>query len=141
MKRYLKFFAYVYTITNMVSFILALWVMRRYDVLLPIREIFLGVMFISFIIALSMILFKKTWGNGIVNVILGYLVLLPVPFTIYRMYDGYILRRPTFIYLLGFIYTLIYTLVLAYAHHRNKKDEKNLNALIHDKEKNDQQAL
>jgi|GEM_PF-670907 phosphotransferase system glucose/maltose/N-acetylglucosamine-specific IIC component len=140
MKRYLKLFAYVYTLSNIISFVIALGVIRRYDVYLPIREIFIGTIFISLLIAAAIIIFKKTWGNGVMNVILGYIILLPVPFTINRMYDGYILRRPTFIYLFGLIYAVLYTLVLIYAHHRNKKDEKNLNDLIKDKEDSTKQA-
>lgn len=140
MKRYFKLFAYVYTLTNIMAFLIALGVIRRYDVNLPIREIFLGVIFISLLIAAAIIVFKKTFGNGVLNVIMGYLILLPVPFTISRMYDGYILRRPTFIYLLGLIYALLYTLVLIYAHYRNKKDEKNLNDLIKDKDDSSKQA-
>lgn len=140
MKGYLKLFAYVYTLSSIVSFVIALAVIRRYDVNLPIREIFIGVIFISLFIAAAIIIFKKTWGNGVMNVILGYLILLPVPFTINRMYDGYILRRPTFIYLFGLIYAVLYTLVLIYAHHRNRKDEKNLNDLIKEKEDSSEQA-
>lgn len=140
MKSYVKLFAYVYTIANIIAFLITLGVIRRYDVNLPIREIFLGVMFISLLIAASIIVFKKTWGNGVFNVIMGYLILLPVPFTIYRMYDGYVLRRPTIIYVLGLIYAVLYTLVLIYAHHRNKKDEKRLNDLLKDKEDSSKQA-
>ncbi len=140
MKRYLKLFAYVYTLTNIFAFMIALWVIRRFDVNLPIREIFFGVITNSLLIALSIIIFKKTWGNGILNVILGYLILLPVPFSINRMYDGYVLRRPALIYTMGLIYAVLYTLVLIYAHHRNKKDEKNLNHLIKEKDDSTKQA-
>lgn len=140
MKRYAKLFAYVYTITNIVAFMLALYVIRRFDVNLPIREIFFGVIINALLIAASIIVFKKTWGNGIINVILGYLILLPVPFSINRMFDGYVLRRPALIYTLGLIYAVLYTLVLIYAHHRNKKDERNLNDLIKDKDDSNKQA-
>jgi len=73
MKKYLKLYSLIYAIASPVLFVLALGIIRRNDVSLGLGVIFLGGILISILIASSIIVFKKTWGNGVWNVIIGYL--------------------------------------------------------------------
>ncbi|MBU1093855.1 MAG: hypothetical protein KKH01_05285 [Firmicutes bacterium] len=133
MKTYFKLYAYIYAIVSLVVFILALGILRVYpDFSLSIRSLFWGSIIISLLLALSIRVFKKTWGNGVVNVILGYLIILPAIYVIKQMYGTVLFRRTFVIYLLGLIYAIIYSFVILYASYRNKKEESKLNELIKD---------
>jgi len=137
MKKYLKLYSLIYAIASPVLFVLALGIIRRNDVSLGLGVIFLGGILISILIASSIIVFKKTWGNGVWNVIIGYLIMFPIPFILKRMYGDYLFRRPYFIYLVGLIYALIYSLVILYTSRKNKLTEEKLNELIKEEEKNE----
>lgn len=136
MKSYFKLYAYIYAITSLITFLLALGIMRLYDVTLQIKPLFWGSIVISLLLALSIIVFKKTWGNGVLNVILGYLIILPAIFTLRLMYGTVLFRRTIVIYLLGLVYAIIYSLIVLNASLRNKKDESKLNQLLKNQEEN-----
>jgi len=134
MKKYLKLYAYSYAIVSFFIYIFALGVNRYFEITLPLRALFLGSMMISMLIALSIIVFKKTWGNGVLNVIVGYVIIFPVPFILRTMFGTYLFRRTIAIYILGLIYAVLYSLVILYGSIRNKKVEEKLNALLKDKQ-------
>jgi len=91
-------------------------------------------MLISMLIALSIVVFKKTWGNGVLNVIVGYIIISPVPFILRTMFGIYLFRTSIAIYILGLIYAVLYSLVILYGSIKNKKIEEKLNALLKDKQ-------
>ena len=134
MKRYLKLFAYSYAIISFFVFMLALGVNRYFEIALPLRVLFFGTVFISLLVALSIVVFRKTWGNGVLNVLIGYMVIFPVPFVLRAMFGTYLFQRSIAIYVLGFIYAALYSLVVLYASIKNKKTEAKLNSLLKDKQ-------
>lgn len=134
MKNYFKLYAYIYAIVSVVTFLLALAIMRIYDVTLQIRPLFWGSILISLLLALSIKVFKKTWGNGVLNVILGYLIILPAIFILRSMYGTVLFRRTIVIYLLGLIYAVIYSLIVLNSSLKNKKEESKLNKLLQNQE-------
>ena len=134
MKKYLKLYAYSYAIVSLIVFILALGINRYFEIALPLRALFIGGIIISLLIALSILIFKKTWGNGVLNVIVGYIIISPVPFVLRLMFGTYLFRRSVAIYILGFIYAVLYSLVILYGSVKNKKTEDKLNALLKDKQ-------
>ncbi|MBU1141509.1 MAG: hypothetical protein KKG64_03195 [Firmicutes bacterium] len=139
MKQYLKLYAYVYAIISVAVFLLAIVIYQNYNVTLSIRSLFWGSIFISLLFALSLTVFKKTWGNGVLNVILGYLIIMPITLLLRNMYGDFLFRRTFVIYLLGLIYAAIYSLVILYASVKNKKIESKLNELLNEqKEETDE---
>ncbi len=137
MKHYFKLYAYIYAIVSVVVFVLALGIMRFYnDVTLSVKALFWGSIIISLLLAFSIKVFRKTWGNGVLNVILGYLIILPAIYVLRTMYGTVLFRRTFVIYLLGLIYAILYSLVILHASYRNKKEENKLNELI--KNQNDE---
>lgn len=134
MKNYFKLYAFIYAIVSLVTFVLALGIMRIYDVTLQIRSLFWGSIIISLLLALSIKVFKKTWGNGVLNVILGYLIILPAIYILRFMYGTVLFRQTIAIYLLGLVYAVIYSLIVLNASLRNKKEESRLNKLLKDQE-------
>ena len=136
MKKYLKLYAYSYAIVSLIVFILALGINRYFEIALPLRALFIGGIIISLLIALAILIFKKTWGNGVLNVIVGYIIISPVPFVLRLMFGTYLFRTSVAIYILGFIYAVLYSLVILYGSIKNKKTEDKLNALLKDKQIN-----
>lgn len=137
MKTYLKHFAYGYTIINIISWLLALSLFNQTNVL-NIRAMVFGPLLISLLFTASMFIFKgKTIKNPFFNVLIGYLILFPIPFFLRAMYRPMWFSRPLAIYILGFIVALIYAAVVLYASIRNHQDVKALNKLI---EKEDQKT-
>lgn len=134
MKNYFKQYAYIYAIVSVITFVFALFVNRRFEVSLSIQPLFWGSIIISLLIAGSITIFKKTWGNGVLNVIVGYLVMVPIPGVLKFMFGNYIFQRSFAIYIFGLIYAIIYSFVILYAAHKNKKMETKLNELLKDKD-------
>lgn len=130
MKNYFKLYAYIYAIFTIIAFTLALYIDRNYAVVIPIRNVFWGSIIISLLLALSLTIFKQRWGNGVMNVIIGYLTILPTIFVLRIMYGTTLFRTTFGLYLLGLIYAVIYSLVILYGSIKNKKMETKLNELL-----------
>jgi phosphotransferase system glucose/maltose/N-acetylglucosamine-specific IIC component len=130
MKQFLNYFYKVFTITTLVIYLLALGLMRRSDITIAFRPLFWGGILTSLSITLAVVIFKKTWGNGVLNVIFGYLIMSPIPIFLRWMYGTYLFRRSFAIYILGLIYAVGYSLVILYASIRNRKTEDKLNEML-----------
>jgi hypothetical protein len=130
MKLFLNHFYKVFTITSLVIYLLALGLMRRLEMTIPFRPLFWGGILTSLSITFAIIVFKKTWGNGVLNVIFGYLIMAPIPIFLRWMYGTYLFRRSFAIYILGLIYAIGYSLVILYASLRNRKTEDKLNQML-----------
>ncbi len=130
MKLFLNHFYKVFTITSLVIYLLALGLMRRLEMTIPFRPLFWGGILTSLSITFAIIVFKKTWGNGVLNVIFGYLIMAPIPIFLRWMYGTYLFRRSFAIYILGLIYAVGYSLVILYASLRNRKTEDKLNQML-----------
>jgi phosphotransferase system glucose/maltose/N-acetylglucosamine-specific IIC component len=134
MRHYLRRYATAYAIIQPLTIILALMIMRRFDVTVPMRGIFVGSVLISLLVALSVTIFKKTIGNGVANIILGWVTVFPVPFLVRIMFGTVLFRTSLVIYVFGLIYTVIYSFVVLYASLVNKKTKEDLNALLEHRE-------
>ena len=134
MRHYMRRYATAYAIIQPLAIILALMIMRRFEVTIPMRGIFLGSVLISVLVALSVTIFKKTIGNGVANIILGWVVVFPVPILIRAMFGTVLFRTSLVIYVFGLIYTVIYSFVVLYASLVNRKTKEDLNALLEHRE-------
>lgn len=134
MKKFSLVYTKIYVIFTPISLFLAVLVNRRVTEDLNLFRLFLGGLIISVLGAFSYQVFKKTIGNGAWNVILSYLVAFPIPFVLRWMYETYLFKRPLAIYFMGFIYAVLYSMVVIYAKIRNKKDEQKLNDLLNQKD-------
>ncbi len=133
MRTYLKRYAYAFAITAPITYVIAAGIMRRFDAVIPLRSVFLGSVLISLLIALSITVFKQTWGNGALNIIVGYLIIFPVPILIRQMFGVFLFRTTLALYVFGLIYTVVYSFVVLYASLSNRKTKEALNALLKDK--------
>jgi hypothetical protein len=105
MKQLLKSFAQTYTITS-ISMGLLGWLTN----LLPaiqgrvlLAEIVFGSIMIALLIQFALWIYQQKWGNGIISVLLAFVVIISL---------------------------VIYTILIAFNHAKNKKDSDDLNHLI-----------
>jgi hypothetical protein len=140
MKQLLKSFAQTYTITS-ISMGLLGWLTN----LLPaiqgrvlLAEIVFGSIMIALLIQFALWIYQQKWGNGIISVLLAFVVILPIAPLIRRIYFPLLFRLVGFVYFILFISLVIYTILIAFNHAKNKKDSDDLNHLIkHSKKKKD----
>lgn len=137
MKEYLKKFAYQYTVINIVAWLFGLRLLVSASTL-NVRAMVFGPILIAILLVASTEVFKgKTIKNPFFNVLIGYLILFPLPFILRNMYRPAWFSRPFAIYILGLVLAIIYGFVVLYASLRNRQDAKDLNLIIQDKQKTD----
>jgi predicted membrane protein len=93
-------------------------------------EIVFGSILISMLIQCAIWIYQQKWGNGILSVLLAFVVILPIAPLIRRIYFPLLFRLVGFAYMVLLIYLVIYTILIAYHHAKNKKDSDDLNQLI-----------
>jgi hypothetical protein len=93
-------------------------------------EIVFGSIIISILIQFALWIYHQKWGNGIISVLLAFVVILPIAPLIGRIYFPLVFRLVGFAYIILFIYLVFYTILIAYHHAKNKKDSDDLNQLI-----------
>jgi hypothetical protein len=132
MKAMLRSYAQTYTITSIAMGLLG-WLTN----LLPaiqgrvlLVEIVFGSIIISILIQFALWIYHQKWGNGIISVLLAFVVILPIAPLIGRIYFPLVFRLVGFAYIILFIYLVFYTILIAYHHAKNKKDSDDLNQLI-----------
>lgn len=131
MKKIAIQFSIIYTLVSILSVLISLIIVRRtdFDMLRP-GPIFIGSVLISALVLLSLRLFQGQWGNGIGNVILSYLLLIPIPFIVRFMFVGFVFRVIGIIYLVLGIMMLVYLGMVMYVRIKNQHTEVQLNALL-----------
>ena len=132
MKQLLKSFAQTYTITS-ISMGLLGWLTNLLPAiqgLVLLNEIVFGSIIISILIQFALWIYQQKWGNGIISVLLAFVVILPIAPLIRQIYFPVLYRLVGFAYMILFISLVIYTILIAFNHAKNKKDSVELNQLI-----------
>jgi hypothetical protein len=137
MRKLLNPFTKIYTIVSILMGILG-WLTN----LLPdiqgqvlLVEVVFGSILISLLIQLALWIYQQKWGNGLISVLLAFVVILPIAPLIRRIYFPLVFRLVGFAYMLLFIYLIVYTIVIAYHHAKNKINSSKLNQMINTKKK------
>jgi hypothetical protein len=129
-----KFLFHYFWITLLVStFALLINLAPMVETDITLAEVFIGSLLMAISLTSAIYVYHLRWGNGIGNVILGYVIALPIPFLIRRIFFPILFRFVALIYVLLFIYIAFYLIFIAYHHAKNKKSSEDLNALIQKK--------
>ncbi len=132
MKTSLKSFTQTYTIISITMGLLG-WLTNLIPAIqgrVLLAEIVFGSIIISLLIQFALWIYQQKWGSGIISVLLAFVVILPIAPLIRRIYFPLLFRLVGFAYFIVFIYLIIYTILIAYHHAKNKKDSDDLNQLI-----------
>jgi hypothetical protein len=136
MKKVAIQYAIFYTVVSILSVLIAWVVIRRSDIdMLRPFPIFLGTLSISGFLLLSLRIFQAQWGNGVGNVLVSYLSLIPIPFIVRSMFVGLVFRLVGFIYIVLGIVMVVYLLMLLNIRLKNQHTESQLNALLEKRKK------
>ena len=131
MKKFAMTFSYIFTTVSIFSFLIGRITLRfeQFELARP-SAIFMGTMLIAFLIAISIKIYESRKGNGILNVVVAYIITAPVPFILQFMYQNLLFRFIRGIYILLGIYVLFYTLFILFQHIKNRQSQKELNDLL-----------
>jgi uncharacterized phage infection (PIP) family protein YhgE len=110
--------------------VLAFLVNRRTEVVYPFVRLEIGALFISLIVTLSIGMFRLETGNGVVNTIGGYLILIPGIFLLRETFGNYLFRFSWLIYLFMVGVGIIYGVSVFFVSKKYKKEVQDLNKLI-----------
>ena len=131
MKKFAMTFSYIFTTVSIFSFLIGRITLRfeQFELARP-SAIFMGTMLIAILIAISIKIYESRKGNGILNVVVAYIITAPVPFILQFMYQNLLFRFIRGIYILLGIYVLFYTLFILFQHIKNSQSQKELNDLL-----------
>ncbi len=135
MKKYSGIFLKFLFIINIIYIILATIVYRRLDIRLSFVRLEIGVLIISLILSLATYIMKLEKGNSIVNVILGYIIIVPSLYVFRNNFGTYLFRSVWLIYILMVVVGIIYGVVLYVLNKKYKDEVKHLNELLEEKKK------
>ncbi len=135
MKKYSGIFLKFLFIINIIYIILATIVYRRLDIRLTFVRLEIGVLIISLILSLATYIMKLEKGNSIVNVILGYIIIVPSLYVVRNNFGTYLFRSVWLIYILMVVVGIIYGVVLYVLNKKYKDEVKHLNELLEEKKK------
>lgn len=130
-KKFLMRYAIIFTIVSITVYILAIMSLGLSDdfIFRPFI-IMVGLLSISFLITTSVTVFQTSWGNGVLNILVSYLIIIPIPFFIRVMFMNRIFRLFHIIYLMLGLYLIGYLLYILMIHLANKKQKNTLNDLL-----------
>ena len=134
LKKFLVLYSITFTLVSLTVYILAMISLGFSDdfIFRPF-VIMVGLLIISLLITLSISVFQASWGNGVLNILVSYLIIIPIPFTIRVMFLNRIFRLFNVIYLLLGLYLIGYLIYTFVTHMINKKEKNTLNTLLKEK--------
>jgi hypothetical protein len=136
MKKYFNTFYKAFFFTTLPTIVLCTFIKRRFDITLAFTRISISVLLTAVFIALAIRVFKSEKGKGYINVILGYIIIIPTLFIIRATYGQYLFKFTYTIYIILAIIGVIYGIALFVASKKYKSEVNELNRLLLDKEDN-----
>ena len=136
--KYIQRWVYSFAITSVALILFNLGVYVRLGLNPGYIRVVLGAIMISALIAASITIFKCKKGNDILKAFLGLLPLLPINLIMRSIYGVAVFRAAIFFWTLALIFVVAYSVAVAVVSHKAKREEKELNVLLKDKEKDAQ---
>ncbi len=133
MKKYFKYFLVSFFLINILMIFLALLVYRNSQIRLPFLRLEIGGLIISAIIGLTVFMFRLEKGNSLVNVIIGYVIMIPGLLVLRNVFGTYLFRSASLIYIIMVVVGIIYGVVVYIVSRRYKSEVELLNRLLEEK--------
>ena len=134
LKKFFVQYSIVFTITSIIIYFLAMGSLRISDNFIFRPQVMLiGLLIIALLITLSLITFNASWGNGVINIIVSYLIIIPIPFITRIIFMNRIFRLFQSIYILLGLYLIGYLLYTWITHASASKEKNVLNHLLKEK--------
>ena len=134
LKKFFVQYSIVFTITSIIIYFLAMGSLRISDNFIFRPQVMLiGLLIIALLITFSLITFNASWGNGVINIIVSYLIIIPIPFITRVIFMNRIFRLFQSIYILLGLYLIGYLLYTWITHASASKEKNVLNHLLKEK--------
>ena len=140
MKKYIKYFLVSFFLINILMIFLALLVYRNSQIRLPFLRLEFGGLIISLIVGLTIFMFRLEKGNSLLNIIIGYIVLIPGLLVLRNVFGTYLFRSASLIYIIMVIVGIIYGVVVLIVSRRYKSEVDHLNKLLEEKSQKEENS-
>ncbi|HAX02473.1 MAG: hypothetical protein A2Y45_04250 [Tenericutes bacterium GWC2_34_14] len=139
MKDYGRIYLKVYLVINIIAIFLSLIVLRVASYTYNYIRLAIGTLVISLIVSLAFWFFKREKGHSLINIILGYLIIIPAIFVLRNVFGQYLFRVSWLIYIVIAGVGMIYGIAVYVVSKKYKKEVADLNELLHqeNEKKND----
>ena len=134
MKKYLNTFAKTFFFSSLPFIVLSFFIMRRTEIDMLYVRVTIGNILFSLFISLAITIFKSNKGNGVVNAVLGYILILPALIVFRRVFGEYLFSSVWVIYIIMVVVGIIYGVALLIASKKYKSEVDELNRLLLKKE-------
>jgi phosphotransferase system glucose/maltose/N-acetylglucosamine-specific IIC component len=130
MKDYGRIYLKVYLVINIIAIFLSLLVYRVANYTYNYIRLAVGTLIISLIVSLAFWFFKREKGHSVVNIILGYLIIIPAIFVLRNVFGKYLFRVSWLIYIIIVGVSIIYGIAVYVVSKKYKKEVADLNELL-----------
>lgn len=130
MKKYFNIFTKTLFFLSLIMILISFIITRVTDHTMLYTKITIGGIIMALIIAFAIIIFQSNKGNGVINTILGYIIIIPALFVFRAMFGQYLFYRIWYLYILILIIGVIYVIALFFASKKYKSEVKELNRLL-----------
>jgi hypothetical protein len=135
MKTYGSIYLKVYLVMHIIFVILSFIVLRRADITYPFLRLEIAAILVSGVVSFAIFMFRLEKGNTILNIIFGYLILIPSIFMLRTTFGQYLFRFTWIFYVLMVLTGIIYGIAVWSVSKKYQKEVKELNELL-DKQNN-----
>ncbi len=130
MKRYLKNYLTTFFILNII-FIIILVLLRART--LPFLRFEIAILLIAIFFSFAVWIFRFEKGNSVINVILGYIAIIPGILIMQSLFREHLTRLTWLIYIILVVIGIIYGIVVFVVSKKYQDEVKELNRLLEEK--------
>ncbi|GEM_PF-1221021 len=135
MKRFFKAYILSFFYSNLFLILLQAGIVRRLNIHYNYLPVIIGAMVMALFLAFGSMLFKREKGASWLNILLGFVVILPSLYVIKYLFGIIIFRFSFVIYLFIILIAIVYSIMVFFATKKARAEVKEMNDLLN-KEKN-----
>lgn len=139
MKDYGKYYLKSYIIIHLIFLLLSMIVYRRADINYSFMRLEIGALIVSAIISLAIWFFRLEKGNSLLNILIGYLVIIPGIFVLRNTFGTYLFRFTWLIYIVIVLVGIIYGVAVFIVSKKYKKEVADLNEMLNNDTKKEEE--
>lgn len=130
MKRFGKVYFMMFFFSNIFLVILQLGIARRLNIQFQYIPVIVGALLIALFLAIGAMLFKREKGASWLNLILGFIAILPSLFVLRYLFGYTIFRFSFVIYLSIILIAVVYSILVYFATRKAKAEVEALNKML-----------
>ena len=134
MKSYLKTYLTTLFVINIIFILIVMLLAKRVQVPFGFFRLEIGAILMAIFLSFTVWIFKWEKGNSVMNVICGYITIVPAMFIFRFLFGIHLFRFTWYLYILLVIIGIIYGIVVFVVSKKYKDEVNELNRLLKEKE-------